>query len=65
MTKNMPDKVRLTGTTFTAPDHVAGYTSRGLPWKNQFGAATLQTSDGNGARVYVVTLGPGGRVQMQ
>jgi type IV fimbrial biogenesis protein FimT len=63
MTKNMPDKVRLTGTTFTAPDHVAGYISRGLPWKNQFGAVTLKTSDGT--RGYVLTLGPGGRVQMQ
>ena len=46
-------------------NNLVGYTSRRLAWKNRFATATLKTSDGNGTRVYQITLGPGGRVQLQ
>lgn len=59
-TINMPRNVRL-----TTNKNLVGYTSRGLPWNNQFGTATLKSSGGNGTRVYVITLGPAGKVQMQ
>lgn len=63
-TVNMPPRVRLVTTTFAAPDlHRAGFTNRGLPWKNHLGAVTLNTSDG--ARTYQVSLTIAGGVRLQ
>ena len=59
-TVSMPRNVRL-----TTNKNLVGYTSRGLPWNNQFGTVTLQANAGNGTRVYQITLGAGGRVQLQ
>jgi len=59
----MPRNIRLVDTEdlpLTFSTNVAGYNSRGLPWRNQFGAVPLQTA--NGSRLYHIRLQPGGRV---
>lgn len=56
---NMPNEARLSGTTFTAPNNVAGYTSRGLP-SNGLGTITL-----NGTRQYTISLSIAGNVSLQ
>lgn len=56
---NMPNEVRLVGTTFVSPNHVAGYSSRGLP-SNGLGTITL-----DGKRQYTITLSIAGNVRLQ
>jgi len=60
---NMPPRVRLEGTTFTTPDHWAGYTSRGLPWESNWGTVSLKTIDG--ARSYQISMSSAGGVHLQ
>lgn len=65
-TVTMPRQVRLIDTSFTSPNHMGGYNSRGLPWGSglgNLGKVTLTTSGGD--RSYEVALSAAGRVQLQ
>lgn len=63
-TVTMPARVRLFVDPLTAfTGNSAGYTSRGLPWKNQLGTVKLKTSDG--ARTYEVSLSSAGGVRLK
>ncbi len=59
---NMPLEARLVGTTFVAPAHVAGYTSRGLP-NNGLGTVTLRSTDGT--RQFAISMSIAGGVRLQ
>lgn len=59
---SMEKGVRLNDTTFKTPDHITGYTGRGIPWNSQLGSVTIGTADAS--RSYTITLSANGAVTM-
>jgi type IV fimbrial biogenesis protein FimT len=60
--KSMPQNVSLTSTSFTSPDHVAGYNANALPWESNWGNAQLQNSN---SQYYRIILSSAGFVRME